>query len=574
MPTGSNPRSFRNLALLWLASGCVGTMEGSSTGSSNDVPPSAALPQDSGAVPGPSGPSSENDPTLLSKSCVAGKVSAGPAPLRRLTREEYDASVASLLGASEPFGPSLEGDESVGPFAGNTLAPISEGSVEKYGVAAKRLAERATGALATLAPCSTTAADTACASQFLQDFGRKAYRRPLTSSELERSVGLFSAGAKDRTFKDGIRLALRALLQSPYFLYHVELGEPAQESSIVPVARFTSHEVAARLSFLFWSGARDAELETAADSGQLTTVAAVEAQARRMLAAPQAEQAVRSFHTQLTGVGYLDAMPKSKDLYPTWSPELAKELAAEPGLFADAVIRKGDGTLASLLTQSFGMGGPLTAQFYGASGSGPRYELDKTQRAGLLTLPGLLAAHSSVDQSNPVKRAVWVREVLLCQELAPPPNDAVIELPKVEPNVSTRERFRQHRDNPICATCHTLLDPLGLGFEHYDAIGQYRADDAGSPVDAMGEIVGEPADIAGAFNGAIELSQKLATSADTQHCFGRHWFRYALGREPTAEDDCARSVALDKFETSQGDLRELIVATATSDSFRFRKVEP
>lgn len=563
--------------LVSLAISCVGSIDGRSEGPAGDASPvSSSSPTPRPAGGGPTPASSENDPAVLGKSCVAGQVAAGPAPLRRLTREQYDATVSSLVGAGQQYAASLEGDESIGPFASNTLAPISEALVEKYGLAATSLAERVLGALATFAPCAAaaTATDTACFSQFLGDFGKRVYRRPLAPTELGRYTNLFSAGAKDRSFTDGVRLAVRAMFQSPNFLYHVELGEPALTSGTLNLARLTSHEVAARLSFLLWNGARDAELQGAADSDQLTGVATIEAQARRMLAAPQAEFAIRSFHTQLTGVSYLEGMPKNKDTYPSWSPALAKELAAEPGLLANAVIRDGDASLTSLLTASFGMGGTLTAQLYGASGSGPRYELDPTQRAGLLTLPGVMAAHSSVDQSNPVKRAVWVRKVLLCQELAPPPNNLAIQLPKVSPNVSTRERFRQHRDNPVCAGCHTLLDPVGLGFEHYDAIGQYRADDSGSPVDVTGEIVGQPADIAGTFNGAVELAQKLSTSAETRNCFGRHWFRYALGREPTAEDDCARSALLSKFEATKGNIRELIVAIATSDSFRFRKVEP
>ncbi len=525
---------------------------GSSTGPTS----TPATPSDPGA----------NDPAELGKACIAGKTSAGPAPLRRLTRAEYDATVGALFAPGEALAATLEGDELIGPINSNTRAPISEAGVDKYAVAAKNVVARASSQLAA---CSASP-DAACVPTFLRAVGEKIYRRPLTDAELARYSVMFDAAAKDRSFADGATLALRAMLQSPYFLYHVELGQAAADG----IAALTSHELAARLSYLVWGGARDAELDATASAGSLSDPAVLEAQVRRMLAAPEAAASIRGFHTQLTGVAKLAAMPKANHLYPDWTPELAQELADEPGAFADAVIRAGDGTLTSLLTASFSVAGPLVGRLYGASGAGPRYELAATERAGLLTLPGLMAAHSSVDQSNPVKRAAWVREVMLCQELAPPPNNVVLELPKVEPNVTTRERFRQHRDNPTCAACHTLLDPVGLGFEHYDAIGRYRAMEAGAPVDASGEIVGEPASIAGPFNGAIELAQKLASSPEVQHCMGRQWFRYALGREPTGEDDCARAKSLERFASSGGNIRELIVGIATSDSFRFRKVEP
>jgi hypothetical protein len=196
------------------------------------------------------------------------------------------------------------------------------------------------------------------------------------------------------------------------------------------------------------------------------------------------------------------------------------------------------------------------------------------ERAGVLTQPGLMALLAYPDQSSPVARGVFVRERMLCQHLPPPPNDVVIEPPDPDPNATTRERFAQHTADAACSGCHSLIDPLGFGFEHYDAIGRFRTDENGLPVDASGSLGGiADASQVGDYEGAVELADKLLASTDFQECVAHQWTTFALGREPGEDDACAMQGIRQSFADSGGDLRELLVSIATSDSFRFRVVD-
>jgi hypothetical protein len=185
-----------------------------------------------------------------------------------------------------------------------------------------------------------------------------------------------------------------------------------------------------------------------------------------------------------------------------------------------------------------------------------------------------LAVHASPNQSNPVLRGKWVRESLLCQELPPPPPNVNTSLPPVDPKVTTRERFRQHRQDAACRGCHELLDPVGLAFENYDLVGRWRTMDGVNPVDATGEIVGGEGALAGPFSGALALGAKLVPSEALRQCVSRQWMTFALGRALVPEDDCSRDRAAAALAGPGGNVRELVVAVARSDAFRFGQVAP
>jgi hypothetical protein len=193
-------------------------------------------------------------------------------------------------------------------------------------------------------------------------------------------------------------------------------------------------------------------------------------------------------------------------------------------------------------------------------------------RYGLLTMAGFTAAHSSEIQSSPVKRGAWVRSQLLCTALPPPPDDlGVITEPEAVEGQSTAEAFAIHRDQPACAGCHTLIDPVGVPFEFYDEMGRYRTTDRGVPVEAPGELTGTSA-VGVALNGPQEFVTALAALPEAQACAVNQWFRYGMGRleEPTAGDLCTVTDAMNRFNGSSHNLKDLIVGLATSDAFRFR----
>jgi hypothetical protein len=192
-------------------------------------------------------------------------------------------------------------------------------------------------------------------------------------------------------------------------------------------------------------------------------------------------------------------------------------------------------------------------------------------RYGLLTQPGIMALFSHADQSSPIQRGVFVRESILCEEVEPPPPTVDNNPPDPDPNLTTRERFAIHTESPQCARCHELIDPLGFGFESYDHLGRYRSEENGLPVDTSGSIVEVEEDsLEGDFDGAAELSARLAGSETILTCLARKWFTFAMGRGHTARDDCSIDRAVEMSSAADGDLHELLVALTTSDAFRFR----
>ena len=230
-----------------------------------------------------------------------------------------------------------------------------------------------------------------------------------------------------------------------------------------------------------------------------------------------------------------------------------------------------DANIETLFSAPYTMMNAELADFYGISGpSGvgfERVDLDPTKYSGIITQPGLLALNAKPDRSSPIHRGKFVRQVLLCQD-PPPPPDNVPEPPDVDESQTTREQFSQHSDDPVCAGCHVLMDPIGFGFEHFDGMGRYRALEWGLPIDASGELTAT--DVDGDFNGAVELAAKLATSEQVKACIVTQWFRFGYGRFETEADECSVTELSSTFASANYDIKELIVALTLTDAFRYR----
>jgi Protein of unknown function (DUF1588)/Protein of unknown function (DUF1592)/Protein of unknown function (DUF1595)/Protein of unknown function (DUF1585)/Protein of unknown function (DUF1587) len=549
-----------------LCAACDGQLIGA--GGSADVPPGPGLT--SGAGNG-SGGTSTTPPGANPLDCSKTQVAA--APLRRLTREQYDNSIRDLLGIEGHPSLALSADEKLAAFFSNSISPVSRLSVEQYRDSAEDLAAAAVKAqLDTLAGCSGAEQNAACADRFIQSFGRRAFRRPLSAEEAARYRGLFDANLS-RGFGEGIRVVLQTLLQSPNFVYHFELA-PAPAG--VGVAPLSGYEVASRLSFALWDTLPDTELLDAAGAGMLDTKEGLRAQAERLITSDRAKDALSSFHVQWLGLDALLDTNKDAQLFPQFTDALKGAMRDEATNFADFVIRRGDGRLATLLSAPFTVASPDLLSLYGATAAPAAdgtVQLDPSQRAGLLTQGAFLAAHSHPNQTSPVHRGLAVRKNLLCTDLPDPPANVNNNPPAPDPNATTRQRFEQHRTDPTCAGCHQLLDPIGVGFENYDAIGRYRSDENGLPIDATGELVSAGTS-SGTFSGAVELAKKLATSPEVRTCVQKQWFRFSLGRFEGPEDACTlQSLAAD-FEASDFDVKTLLLSLVTSDAFRYRKVQP
>lgn len=492
-----------------------------------------------------------------------------------MTRTEYNNTVRELLGDNSAPAKDFAADVE-DPFGFTNNAEVNTVStllVEQYMKAAEELAERAAANLGTILSCDpAVAGEDACAAEFVATFGQRAWRRPLTGEEKTRLLGIFTAGRAEGGFSEGVELVIATLLQSPNFLYRVEVGVPAEGEGKEGLLRPTDWEMASRLSYLLWASMPDAELFAAAEAGQLRTAEQVLAQARRMIVDPRARAMVADFHAQWYKLAEIDALDKDPDIYPDFSPAVAGLMRKEVEIFLDRAVWE-EGDLKALFTATHTYLNKELADFYGISGptgsSFVRVELDPTKASGLLTKPGLLAVLAKTNQSSPVHRGKFVREKLLCQLMPPPPPQIDIQPPALDPDLTTRERFSQHREDPLCAGCHVLMDPIGLGFEHYDGTGRWREDENGLVIDSSGELT--ETDINGAFDGVPELAHKLADSDMVRECMVKNWFKFAYGRAETLEDLPSLELLTTQFAAAGDDLRQLLLLLTQTDAFLYRR---
>jgi hypothetical protein len=498
-------------------------------------------------------------------------------PLRRLTRFEYQNAVQDLLGVDASAAKELPPDEITNSFDNNAaVLTVSALHAEKYVLVSEALAKLAVRDLPKLVGCDAVAqGEEACARRFATRLGRRAFRRPLTAADEQALMTAYEAGHDGGSYAEGIEVMLRAALQSPDFLYRLELTSP-MDANAAPTP-LSQYELATRLSFLIWSSGPDDALLDAAAAGALASKAQVAAKAREMLAQPRARAAIASFFEQWAGTRRLDVTSKSAAAFPEFSSARAA-MAAELPAFVQHVLWSGDRSLKSLLTEPVAFVDAPLATIYGvpapAAGSGlTRVALPAAQgRAGILTQSGFLSVQGHPDQTSPVLRGKFVRSLLLCQPPSPPPSDVDISVPTLEEGATARERLAGHLAvGASCQGCHSLMDPIGLAFESFDAVGRYRESESGKAIDTSGEITGvSDASLGGAFASVREMAEKLAQSEQVRACLATQWFRFASGRSEVEADECSLAGMRDTFASSGGDVLELVVATTQTDAFWFR----
>ncbi len=530
-------RCRRSIALLLVvvASGCSGLIDD----------PGAATRSGRGPSGGPAG----DGATLACRESDGPP--AGPASLRRLTVTELDNTLRDLLGDTTGAAASLGEDEAVAGFAANAIAPISQEQVEAWLDASGEVAARAVAAHAD-EWMSCDRAESACVREWLGTFGLRAFRRPLEPEELDDFVAFYDDARTEWGADDALELLVQVLLASPDLLYHVEVGVPDGDGLLA----LDPWERASALSYFLWATMPDDALFEAAATGALDTDEGVRAEVDRMLGDDKLADALESFSRQWLGVVDADVLDKDTTVFPEWNDALARSMADEPVRFFDATMRTGDGTLGAFLTASFTYGDATLAAFYGAEppAADGRIELPAAERAGFLTLAGFLAEHSYAAEASWVHRGKFIREEMLCQPIQPPPPDIN----------ATQSNDPGRLTNPVCSTCHRMMDPIGRGFDDYDAIGRF----APSAEPVTGEIAGAAAiGLEETFEGPVELANEIAASPRVSDCFALRIFRFAVRRFEEPRDGCALVDVQDAFRESGGDLRTLLAAVATSPSF-------
>ena len=328
------------------------------------------------------------------------------------------------------------------------------------------------------------------------------------------------------------------------------------------------YDVASRLSYFLWNSMPDDELLAAAAAGQLHDPAGVADQARRMLADPKLRSFVESFAGQWLELRRLAELTPSRKVFPDYNRDLAAAMRQETERFFAAVVDE-DRSVLDFLDGRFTFVNEPLARHYGIDGVDGtefrRVELDGVRRGGLLTQASILTLTSNPNRTSPVKRGKWVLDNLLGAPPPPPPPD-VPPLPEKSDSEtvagSLRERIEQHRANAACASCHARMDPIGFGLENYDAVGAWRNEDAGSPIDTSGTVVGQ------AFSGPAELKERLKSKpVKFTRCLAEKLLIYALGRGLETYDRAALAEIVSRTTAANYRFSGLLEAVVQSDPF-------
>lgn len=503
-------------------------------------------------------------------------VDPGPAPaaglpsLPRLTRSQYGHAIRDLFGDAVVVPSALEPDVLLdGSLAlGAAESALSRRGVEQYERAAYAIATQAMepgAARDLLVPCAPAGPDdAACAETALVPLARRAWRREVTSAEATALAGLATnAGTVLGDFYDGLEYGIAFILQAPAFLYRPSLGDPGGTGAL------DGYALAARLSFFLWDTIPDPALLDAAAAGTLVTDAGLSAEVDRMLADPRAEDGLRAFVTDWLGLGQLSDLSKDPMVFLAAGPDLGPAMREETLRFVVHHVRDLEAPFPDLLRSRETFVDRRLAALYevpapSMDGFGPVTLPEGGERRGLLGQASILSIWAHPTSSSPTLRGRFVREVLLCQEVPPPPVAVDTAIPEPSPEARTlRERLTAHRESPVCASCHAMLDPIGLGLERFDGIGHFRRMEAGAVIDPTGELDGEP------FADAAELGDAIARHPALPGCFARRVLRYATGRVEDDRRDLGTLRALDlAFWESGYRVNALVRAIVLSPAFR------
>ncbi|MFP2910338.1 DUF1592 domain-containing protein [Pyxidicoccus sp. 3LFB2] len=560
------PRFPRGRSWQWLAgAGCALLLAGCN---GDTLPKARVLPGDGPGTqsPPPPGPHPPVD------ECRDAVKDPGRVTLHRLNRAEYDATVRDLLGDTTRPARDFPADDHGYGFDNNAdVLSMSPLLMEKYSTAAEKLVEAAWGRGAFGTCALNGATPEPCARDILSRFARRAWRRPVTTEEVDRLVSfVVLAKRHGDTAEAGVKLALRSVLVSPNFLFRIE-KDPDPKSS--KPHRLNDFELASRLSYFLWSSMPDEALLAAAEAGRLGRPEEMEAQVRRMLADPRAQALVENFAGQWLYTRALDSAEPDKTLYGAFSEELRAAMRQETQLvFRDFVV--GDHKLRDLVDAPFTYVNDALATHYGlplpGSSTPVRVGLSgHPERQGVFGHGSLLTVTSNSDRTSPVQRGVWVLEQLLCSAPPPPPPDVENLPPPLEPDMTMRERMALHRSQPQCQGCHRLMDPLGLALENYDPIGRWRLQEvSGAPVDATGELPDGTV-----LKGSEDMRRFVKNDPKLPACLTEHLLTYALGRGMSLRDECAVREIAATAEASGGRLSDYILSIVLSDHFTMRRGE-
>ena len=501
--------------------------------------------------------------------------------LRRLTHSQYNNTVRDLLGDASNPAAQFPPEDFINGFKnqiqGQSLSPLL---AENYATAAENLAAAAVRRQAKeLVFCKPASpADSVCREQFIRQFGRRAFRRPLEPEEQIRYSRLFSAEAKrGNNFWSGIEATVEAMLQSPNFLFHLERTTNP---------KWKAYARAARMSYFFWDTTPDDETLLQAQTGKLDDAAGMERLARKMLASDRSKTGFEEFISQWFRFDRVTNQLKDRRLFPMFTRELALAMNEETRRFLHQLVWN-EANFMEFVSASYSfLNADLAALYKFPVPDEPFAKVNfpvDSMRSGVLTHGSVLVQTSKPVETSPTARGLFVREQLLCQHVPQPPPGVNTNLPEVREDrpMTNRDRLAEHLTNESCASCHKLIDPIGFGLEKFDAAGGYqekfmahavrdRKDDSKAKLD-----VELPIDITGSvaglrnseFQNPRQLGKILSESDACRACVVKQVFRYCLGRTETRADQPVLDQAMAAFTGSQFKLKELMIAVVTRSEF-------
>ncbi|TWT93111.1 hypothetical protein Pla100_44280 [Neorhodopirellula pilleata] len=501
--------------------------------------------------------------------------------IRRLTKTEYANTLRDLFGVDGSVADTLP-DEVSGEGYLNSLSPMQ---LEQYlEIADKTLdqtwSDKNLNPTKILEPFLNDALELEAdardrARSVARSVAKTVFRRPVSEAEVEVLLEVFDLGTQNELdHQAALRLMLKSMLVSPQFLFITPAGQVESASKIVPL---DDYQLASRLSYLLWATMPDAELTSLADQGKLQEPDVLKAQVKRLLADPRSRALFDGFAAQWLRLDDLKTKVFDPDKFPQMTNETRTAMYDEARLFFDSVLRE-NSSVVSFIESDYTFLNDSLASFYGLEDNVTgrqmrRVKLSSAHRGGLLGMPAILAATSFPNRTSPVKRGVWVLEQVLGEHVPSAPPD-VPELKKQDSqdssNLTLRELTELHTSDPVCANCHTMLDPIGFGLENFDAIGQWRErDDNGEAIDASGELPGGER-----FSGVAELKAILAGRADQlSRNLVEKLLAYALcrkleGYDEIVVDELMQTIAADGYR-----MQTLVEAVVTSYPFTHRRIE-
>jgi Protein of unknown function (DUF1592)/Protein of unknown function (DUF1588)/Protein of unknown function (DUF1585)/Protein of unknown function (DUF1595)/Protein of unknown function (DUF1587) len=503
------------------------------------------------------------------------ETSGAPVQMRRLTEAQYRNAIADIFGAdivvAGRFEPIIRPDQGL-IAEGAALTAISPAGFEQYDNMARTIAAQVVDEAhrPTLLPCkpsATDAVDAACAAEFYSKVGRLLFRRPLTPAEVDIQVkAAREATEQTGDFYSGLALGLAGMLVAPEFLFQIDNVEADPDNA--GAQRLDAYSKAARLSLFLWNTVPDDTLIAAAERGDLHDPRRLRDHVERMLASPRIANGTHAFFADMLAFEKFEDLSKDALLYPKFNREIARDAQEQMLRTISHVLLEQEGDYRSLfttretfITRPLGMiyRVPVATQTgwekYAFSEGDPR--------GGLITQLGFLSLHSHAGRSSATLRGMAIRELLLCQKVPDPPGnvDFAVAQDTTNPLLKTaRGRLTAHRNDPTCAGCHRLLDPIGLALENFDAIGEHRAEENGESIDTSGDLDGV------AFEDAAGLGRALASNPAASECLVRRAYQYAASRPPTSSEQEFLQYITTEFSDEGYRFRELLKRIATSEA--------